>query len=197
MAYTNKGRIQNFLNVDIASAFDTYVAECIAAAQAWIEKYVGKSFEAVSETRYYDGNGKSCLLIDPLVGTATILILREDGTTDATLTEGAGEDYLLYPLNATEKNEIRMTDYSSFAAFPTGKRRVQITATFGAATSVPEAIQIVATKLAAKLIEPGLKGGTLTETTLGDYTAKFQTIDEKADAMGIFNTLDQYRDITL
>ncbi len=68
---------------------------------------------------------------------------------------------------------------------------------FGAATSVPEAIQFVATKLAATLIEPGLKGGHISSQDLGDYSVTFEKIDQTADALGIYNTLDQYRDIEI
>lgn len=194
MAYTTEGNIEKYGQVDIGSTHASYVAEVISAVQRWIDNYVGYSFEITAATdKYYDSEGGDTILIDPVYGTPTIKILNEDGSVDETLVEGQGDDYLLYPLNDSVKTEIRLLNQ----AFPTGVRRVHVNGTHGQGATVPSDIQLVATKLAFAVLEKGIKGGKLSEVTLGDFTARFQEIDEVASPMGIYNILDQYRDIPL
>lgn len=199
MSYTDKGRIQRFLNVDIANSYDTQIDDWIAEVQSWIDDYCGKTFEAVTEDRHYDGDGTKELIVDGFVdGTITELsILNVNGSVEATLTEGHDEDFIAYPLNSNEKHLIRLTANASRSVFPSRKRGVKITADFGYSATVPNQIRMVATKLVATLVEKGLKGGKLSEVQLGDYRAKFEKIDEDFAAMGIYQTLDMYRDISI
>ena len=71
MAYTNKGNVQKYLNVDIASTFDAQIDAWIAAVQQWIDRYTEKTFEAgATETdRYFDTYGGKSVFVDPFVGT--------------------------------------------------------------------------------------------------------------------------------
>lgn len=197
MAYTNKGKIQNYINTDISVAFDDQLTEWISAVTQWIDKYTGKSFEASSDTKYYNGSGTDCLDVDSFVGNPTVLILNTDGTTDVTLTEGHADDYLTYPLNSTEKTLLVLSPSATISAFPSGKRRVSVTANFGYSTTVPEDISLIATKLVGNIIEKGLKGGKVAQEELGDYRGAFEKIDEQADALAIYQTLDMYRDIQI
>lgn len=193
MAYTDEGTIEKYLTVDIDSSFSAQVTEWIAAVKTWIDRYVGKTFEAVSETRYYDSYGGDELFVDSFVGSPTVTILNTDGTTFETLTEGHANDYLSYPLNNTEKNRIVLLNQ----VFPSGSRRVKIDASFGFSASVPSDIKVVATKLVAKILEKGIDGGKLSQTQLGDATVTFEAIDEAAEALGIYQTLDMYREISI
>ena len=197
MAYTTKGKIQRFLNVDIAASFDAEIASWIDSVASWIDKYCGKTFESAEETRYFDGNGKTTIMVDDFTGSPTILILNVDGTTGWTLVEGHSDDYLVYPLNSTPKNELRLVSGSQIGNFPNRSRSVQITANFGYSVSVPNDIELAATKLVAEIVKEGLKGGKLSSIQLGDYQANFQKVNEKADALGIYQILDMYRDIEL
>lgn len=197
MSYTNKGNIQKYLNVDIASSFDVQIDAWIAAVQKWIDRYTGKTFEVGSTetTRYYDTDGGRNVFIDSLVGVpSSVQILGPDGNVEETLTEGQTEDYVLYPRNSDDKNEIQLVTGGRRGRFPSRSSGVKVTAVFGTAT-VPADITLVATKLVAKIVEKGLKGGTLSSVSLGDFTSSFEKIDEVADAMGITATLDTYRDI--
>lgn len=197
MAYTSKGIIQRYLTTDIHSSFDSQISDWITAVTNWINNYTGKTFETASADKYYDGNGLKFLPVDTFVGSPTVTILNIDGTTDVVLTEGHANDYVTYPLNETAKDEIHLTANARYTTFPKGIRRIKITADFGYASSVPKDIELVATKLVAEIIREGLKGGKLDRVQLGDYEAQFKDIDEKADALGIYNILDMYRDIII
>lgn len=198
MAYTNKGNIQKYLNVDIASSFDTQIAAWITAVEAWINRYTGKQFEVgADETRYFDTCGGRSVFVDSFTGTpTTVAILNSDGSVSDTLTEGQSNDYLAYPLNTTEKNEIRLTPNGSRAAFPHGSSRLKIVGKFGYQT-LPVDIELCATRLVSKIVEKGLKGGELTQVQLGDFTSNFKVIDEEADALGIYQILDSYRELEI
>ena len=198
MAYTNKGNIQRHLNVDIATAYDTQIDNWIAAVAAWIDRYCGKTFESGSETRYYDGNGTREQKFDDMSSVPTeVKILDSDGTDVATITEGHSNDYLVYPLNTSPKNTLRLVPSSTVSHFPKRTRSVQITAPFGFSTAIPVDIEQIATTLVSEIVSVGLKGGKLSSVQLGDYEAAFQKIDEKAGAFRIFQTLDMYRDLEL
>ena len=198
MTYTDKGNIQEYLNVDIASSFDSAITEWIQAVELWINRYTGKSFEVGAETtRYFDTCGGKSVFVDTFTGTPSeVSMISSDGNVEATLTEGHTNDYLRYPLNTSEKNEIVLTANSRHGRFGHGSSRLKITATFGYGT-VPKDIQLVATKLVAAIVEKGLKGGKLASVSLGDTTSSFQSIDEYAEIMGIGAVLDSYREIAI
>lgn len=193
MAYTDQSTIEKYLSIDIDSSYSSQLTSWIAAVKTWIDRYTGKTFEASSSDRYYDGCGESSITIDSFVGSPTVVILNSDGTIDETLTEGASDDFLSYPLNSTEKNRIVLTSRK----FPRGNRRIKVTASFGFSTSVPNDIALIATKLVAKVLEKGIDGGKLASSQIGDQQVNFESIDEAAEALGIYQTLDMYRDISI
>jgi len=192
--YTTQSKVEQYLNTDL-SAVSSEVLKWIASVQAWIDKYCGKTFEASSETRYYDGNGKQRILIDSFIGNPTVAILESDGTVHLSLTEGPAEDYITYPLNESEKNELVLVTTANILSFLRGKRRLRVTATFGASSAVPADVELAATKLVASIVEKRTKGGETKSEKLGDQTISYKDIDEEASALGIYNILDQYREI--
>lgn len=211
MPYTNRDKIEKYLNADL-SAIDSTVTSWIASVKAWIDKYCGRAFEAASTTKYYDGNRRERLLVDPFVGAATVELLNYDGTTWMTLVEAASGDFLSYPLNETQKSELVLQPNARVAIFarafenlldvedsPSGAdvlRLVKITANFGASTTVPADVELAATKLVAKIAEKRLKGsdGSIKSESLGDYSISLGDVDEAAGPLGIYNILDQWRE---
>lgn len=195
--YTTRQNIEQFLNADL-SAVDSFVTQVINSVDTYINKYCGKSFVSAEETRYYDGNGESCLRIDPFTGTPSLVrILEIDGTELITLGYGADSDYITYPLNLTEKNELRLVPTASIGEFIYGTRRVMITANFGGSTSVPSDIALVSTQLSGRILEKRLKGGTVTQETLGDYSVSVKDVEDASNLMSSSNILDQYVDIAI
>jgi hypothetical protein len=180
------------------------VTEWIASVKAWIDRYAGRTFEAAATTKYYDGNGSDRIIVDSLVGTPTeVSILDSQGNVQQTLV--LNTDYLLYPLNTTEKYEIRFIraldweyweGFDEWPIFYKGDKRLKITASFGASTAIPADVELAATKLVAKIVENRLAGttGSVKSESLGDYSVSFGDIDDQADALGVFNILDQWRE---
>lgn len=195
MAYTTQAKVEAYANIDLSSV-SSQVTFWISAVKAYIDKYVGKTFEASSETRYYDGNGEACIMVDPFVGSPTVTILNQDGTDFRTLTEGADEDYILYPLNKTEKYEIRLSLGNSIGSFPCFQRAVKVTATFGEATTVPDDISLVATMMVAEIAR-ARTGGEAQSESLGDYSITYVDVSKSANLVGANVILDTHRDVII
>lgn len=210
MAYTTRQKVEALTKLDL-SAIDSSVTVWIASVKAWIDRYCGRTFEAASASKYYDGNRSDRLLVDPFIGVPTeVLLLNHDGSTWMTLTEGAGADYVAYPLNETEKNQIVLMPNARAGIFARAfeniiddtdmeqetdiKRLVKVTASFGASTTVPADVEMAATMLVGKIAEKREKGGDLQSESLGDYSHSFKDIDEEADALGVYNILDAWRE---
>lgn len=215
--YTDRSKVEALTGYDLSS-ISSAVTEWCQAVSDWIDKYCDRSFDATQETRYYDGNGRNTIIIDSFVGTPSeVSVLNNDGTVHKTLTEGAGADYVAYPLNGVEKYEIALMTGSPVRGFSralfedilddedlndpafTTRRLLKVTATFGASADVPAPVQLVATKLVGRLATQRMKGseGGVKSEKLGDYAISFGDIDQEADALGVYQTLDMYREPTL
>lgn len=203
------------MNNDL-SGIDSHVTAWIASVKAWIDRYCGRTFEAATETRYYDGNRKDRILIDPFVSLTSVKLLNYDGSDWITLTEGAGSDYVAYPLNSTEKNELVLMPNARTGVFARAfenilddvdgetdadvKRLIEVTGSFGASATVPADIELAATQLVAEIAARrgvGGAGGPVKSESLGDYSYSLGDIDEAAKALGTFNILDGWREPTL
>ena len=194
MSYSNEGKVENYLTIDIDNSFSSQIADWAEAVDSYIDKFCGRTFgETVSETRYFDGNGKKELDIDDFVSLDTVQILEpnSDDVMD-TLTEGKEEDYIVYPYNSAPYFRLIMTALSSTAVWSTGIKRIKITGTWGRA-NVPKDIELAATMLLAGVVEKGLKGGSVQSESLGDYSVTFKMVDDISSVMGVKEILEKYR----
>lgn len=215
MSYTTRTKVQQYMNSDL-SAIDSEVTAWIASVKAWIDNYCGKTFEGVSETRYYDGNGKDRIVIDSFVGAPTVQLLNFDGSVDTTLVEGAGSDFVTYPLNTTEKYELVLMPNSSRSRFSRAfenllddddltdadiKRLIKVTATFGGSATVPADVELAATMLVAAIAKGRQSGGngTLKSETLGDYSVTYgdSGVGIEGNALEVTDLLAPHVDVEL
>lgn len=199
MGYTTKGKIQNYMAIDIDSSMDTQIAEWISATQRYVDNYTGRSFEgSVAEARYFDGNGKTEIDIDDFITITKIEILEIDSTdVEYTLVEGASEDFITYPYNSTNKFRLILMPNKQIAVWPREPKRIKVTATWGISSSVPEDISLATTMLVAGIIEKGVSGGTVQSESLGDYSVTYKLVDDISNVMGVKDILDRYKIYTL
>lgn len=102
------------------------------ASKAFETAAGGRQFYSTLETRYFDGDGKSCLWVGDLLSITTLKFDDDgDGTYEETLDTG---DYWLWPDNVRTGYGYRRIDLNpegDYSAFPTGRRKVQIVGKFG------------------------------------------------------------------
>lgn len=189
MAYTTKGRIENYLLIDIDSSFDTQIDEWIAEVSDRINRLTNRTFEAPTPDAYsakvYDGNGKYELIVDEFYDLESV-------TIDGTLIDSA--DYKVYPANLTNQYRILLTSN----LFTTGDQNISISAKWSMSESVPVGIRRVATILVASIINENRKDTQeIKSEEIGNYKVSFATPEQRRDMQEAFDTLQTYKRIAI
>ena len=194
MAYLQESDLENLILEDIDPSFSTWITSVIAMVQSYIDQYCETTFEnAAAATKYFDGSGSNEIYVGDIQSVSEILIFD---TTGAQIQSLSNSDYSLYPYNESVKSIIKLSPGGSYRPFPGWAHAVKVTGVWGYAT-VPGAIKLAAIKLAAQIINQGLKGGKVSQENLGSYTVSYEKVDETVDVLGIREILNQYRKINL
>jgi len=195
MAYTTKGAIEKYLINTIDSSYDAQIAEWITAAQQFIDNFTGRSFEATSAIRYFDGSNLKDLFLDDFVSITAFDSLKTDGTVEKSLVENT--DYYALPYNDTPKTHLRVRPTGYYGSFPSGTRNMKITASWGYSTTVPELIKNAATKIIAGIIQEGdyKVNRPIKSEKIGDYAISYEQLKDLANSLGIEKILEQYKKI--
>ena len=190
MAYTTEAKIEQYLQVNIDDSIAAFVVDWINWVSKYIDNYTGTTFEAAATTKYYDTTGESRIFIDDLLSVTEVSTLDEDGDVENTLTENS--DFWLYPLNKTNKDEIRLDPYGRQPRFFTGSKRLKVTGSFGVATTVPPDIEMIATQMVGDIIKQSSgEAGTKKAETLGEYSITYG--DVASYLIPYMKILDLYR----
>ncbi len=196
--YTSKTILEKYLLTDIDSSFDTQITNWITATKEYIDWYTGKDFDQTTEDRFFDGNAKRILKVDDFTSINTLLILDTSGDTTFTLTEGASNDFLIYPYNEDPKYEIRLTVSSTTGNFLKGLKNIKINADWGHKSSIPKDIELAATILLAEIVKQGRDGGLAESEDLGDYSTTFETFNPQTTRITeVRSILDRYKILEL
>lgn len=145
MAYTDVEALKAYLGID-GSEDDALLDSLIGRAQAAIETYCGRKFEAsASTTKYYDVTGSRTLFLDDDLLTLTTLTNGDDE-------EIASTEYQLLPLNETPKYAIRLKQGSTYnwESDSEGNTEgvIEVTGTWGWSTAAPNDIIHATVRLA-------------------------------------------------
>jgi hypothetical protein len=178
--YITQAEIENYLLTDINLSFEDQVEKWIQTAQNYVEKYTGRSFESVEETRLFDGNGKQEIMIDDCLEITEIL----DGTREVT-------DYKAYPANKTPKTSL----YSSYG-WSRGNQNYSIEGTWGYSEEAPEDIKFATVVLVAGIINGQLKEGAVKQEKIGQYSVT-DTEDQEKDYQQAMDILNMYKKYTI
>ena len=114
MGYARLGALKSYLGIDDNTAtHDVLLESLLERATTAIDNFTGRTFEAVTETRYFesdalDDNGET-LIVDRDLLTVTTLTNGDDGATVIPSTE-----YWLVPRNSTPKHGIRLKSDSLY-----------------------------------------------------------------------------------
>lgn len=177
-------------NAQSETTNDTQFENIIEAVSRWIDTNRGRRFYTASETRYYTAGVGHRVVIDDLL-TLTALATDEDGdgTFERTWTAA---DYILYPYNAA----IKLRPYIAIErsvlgnlTFPTLRRGVSVTGSFGFWTSVPEAIAEACLLICLRVwMRKDLTFGVSGNADLGTQQA-IATIARDGEILMLLNTI--------
>lgn len=152
MAYIVLSDLRQYLGVDETSD-DALIQESIQAAQTYIESQTNRSFEATTETRYYERsalNGWNSRLLDLLDDDLLTVTTLTNGDSSATVIAAA--NYWLTPRNEGPpySGVLLKTDISDYWQWDTDYW-VSIAGTWGYSTTAPGDIKQACLVLAAYL----------------------------------------------
>lgn len=192
--YTTIISIENYLLTEIDSSFNAQVESWIEAAEEWIENYTDREFIATDQTKKYDGNGKTTLMIDDVLSIDTVWFVENDSTADAQ-TETLSTYYLYQndDPNKTPYNKIVTSPDGPKNVFEWGLQNIWIKGSFGYSTSVPADIQMITTKLVASMVRTGKEEG-ISQYTEADLSVTYRNFDKVVNNdVGVKKVLDWYR----
>jgi len=146
MAYAELYEVKQYLGIGDEDGDDGLLSEIIARAQAFIEAYTGRVFEAVTATKYFSTDsieGRYLRLWGYDLLTVTTL-------TNGDNTEIAAANYRLEPRNETPKWQIRLDENTNWE-MTNSDSEVSIAGTWGYTATVPADINHACVRLVAFL----------------------------------------------
>lgn len=153
MAYTTRALVKASLGIPSATTSeDTAIDAAILAADAEIDQYTGRTFENVTQARVYVPTSSLTLNVDDIATLSGLQVKVDndaDGTYETTLT--INTDFIVAG-NKAPYRLIRQVNQGwplTIYARPT----VQVTATWGYATTVPAPVKQAALLLSARLYQ--------------------------------------------
>lgn len=168
MAYTTTALVKASLGIPAATTSeDTAIQAAIDAAEALIDNYTGRTFETVTEARTYLPRTASVVDVDD-IATASGLVIKtdedQDGTFETTLT--VTTDYVIVKNSAPFRLITNVNRGWPLSLY--GRPTIEVTATFGYSTTVPDNIKQAALLMASRLFQRkasplGFQAGAISE----------------------------------
>jgi hypothetical protein len=168
MAYTTTALVKASLGIPLAAtAEDTAIQAAIDAAEALIDNYTGRTFETVTEARTFLPRTASIVDVDDIATTDSLVIKTDedqDGSFETTLT--VTTDYVIIKNAAPFRLITNVNRGWPLSLY--GRPTIEITATWGYGTSVPDNIKqaalLMATRLFQRKASPlGFQAGAISE----------------------------------
>lgn len=168
MAYTTTALVKASLGIPLAAtAEDTAIQAAIDAAEALIDNYTGRTFETVTEARTFLPRTASLVDVDDIATTDSLVIKTDedqDGSFETTLT--VTTDYVIIKNAAPFRLITNVNRGWPLSLY--GRPTIEITATWGYGTSVPDNIKqaalLMATRLFQRKASPlGFQAGAISE----------------------------------
>lgn len=167
--YTTRDDVKTSLGIPASvTADDAAIDAAIAAAEALVDNYTGRSFVAASATRTYIPRTASILDVDDLSSVTSGLTVKtdedQDGTFETTLT--IGTDFVAAGNDAPYRQLTNVNRGWPLSLY--GRPTIEITAVFGYAPTVPANIKQAALLMSCRLFQRkasplGFQAGAISE----------------------------------
>lgn len=185
MAYTTLDELKEYADFETTTD-DDLLTNLIARAQAIIEKYTSRKFEAsVETTRYFDAvvdvEGVTLHLDEDLVEPTTVL--NGDGV------EVASDEFVLEPRNRLPKRAIRLLGSSGKAwTYTTDpENAIEVTGYWAYSRTAPDDIQQVCLRLASWLYRQRESDTDIDRPLVADGGVVVMPAKLPADVVSILN----------
>lgn len=168
MAYTTTALVKASLGIPTATTSeDTAIAAAIDAAEALINNYTGRTFETVTESRTFIPRTASILDIDDLATLSGLTIKTDEdqnGSFENTLVDGT--DFVMVGNTNPYRKVTQINQGWPLSIY--GRPTVQVTGTWGFASSVPDNIKQAALLMSCRLFQRkasplGFQAGAISE----------------------------------
>jgi hypothetical protein len=168
MAYTTTALVKSSLGIPTATTSeDTAIAAAIDAAEALINNYTGRTFETVTESRTFIPRTASILDIDDLATLSGLIIKTDEdqnGSYENTLVQGT--DFVMVGNTNPYRKVTQINQGWPLSIY--GRPTVQVTGTWGFASSVPDNIKQAALLMSCRLFQRkasplGFQAGAISE----------------------------------
>ena len=196
--YTTQERVESYLKRSLTDEEVELLDSTISYLSSFIDGYTGRSWLEVDSTddpeatvRVFDGNGKRELFVDDFTSVESITLLDGNGNTISEFVTDT--DWILYPLNKSVYESIRLRSYY----FPYGSATVSIEAVWGSG-DVPVDIVMVCTALVGNYLSGMGDDGKYAKESIEGYSYELKSgtlID--SETQSLMKTLDKWRKITL
>jgi len=168
MAYTTTALVKASLGIPSATTSeDTAIAAAIAAAESLIDNYTGCTFETVTEARTFLPRTASILDVDD-IATLSGLVIKSDEDQDGTFetTLAIGTDFVAVGNASPWRKFTQVNQGWPLSIY--GRPTVEVTATWGNATAVPDNIKQAALLMSCRLFQRkasplGFQAGAISE----------------------------------
>ncbi len=168
MAYTTLALVKASLGIPSATTSeDDAINAAIDAAEALIDNYTGRTFETATESRVFLPRTASILDVDD-IATLTGLVIKtdedQDGTYETTLT--IGTDFVAVGNSNPYRRFTQINQGWPLSIY--GRPTVEITATWGYGSAVPNNIKQAALLMSCRLFQRkasplGFQAGAISE----------------------------------
>lgn len=168
MAYTTTALVKSSLGIPTATTSeDTAIAAAIDAAEALINNYTGRTFETVTESRTFIPRTASILDIDDLATLSGLIIKTDEdqnGSFENTLVQGT--DFVMVGNTNPYRKVTQINQGWPLSIY--GRPTVQVTGTWGFASTVPDNIKQAALLMSCRLFQRkasplGFQAGAISE----------------------------------
>jgi hypothetical protein len=168
MAYTTTALVKSSLGIPTATTSeDAAIAAAIDAAEALINNYTGRTFETVTESRTFIPRTASILDIDDLATLSGLIIKTDEdqnGSFENTLVQGT--DFVMVGNTNPYRKVTQINQGWPLSIY--GRPTVQVTGTWGFASTVPDNIKQAALLMSCRLFQRkasplGFQAGAISE----------------------------------
>lgn len=137
--------------LDVNFDFDTMLATLVTSASRMLDREVGvepnyfATPSSDSSTRYYDGNGRTCIFIGDWQSVSAVAVSEQGGLASSDYTAWSSSDYITAPYNTTPIFELHVdTLNGSKLYWQPYRKAVKVTGVWGYSSTPPSDVALAA-----------------------------------------------------